>query len=72
MAAVAAYEVVAVTVNRALDLDVLPSVTTAVRRFRWHRVLLGVLTAGALASMWAMIVVVAGAMAAKASRSRRS
>ena len=71
VAAVAAYEVVAVTVNRALDLDVMPSVTTAVRRFRWHRVLLGVLTAGALASMWATIVVVAGAMVAKASRSHR-
>lgn len=71
VAAIAAYEVVAVTVNRALDLDVLPSVTTAVRRFRWHRVVFGVLTAGALASMWATIVVVAGAMVARASRSRR-
>jgi hypothetical protein len=71
VAAIAAYEVVAVTVNRALDLDVLPSVTTAVRRFRWHRVVVGVLAAGALASMWATIVVVAGAMVARASRSRR-
>jgi hypothetical protein len=71
VAAIAAYEVVAVTVNRALDLDVLPSVTTAVRRFRWHRVVFGVLAAGALASMWATIVVVAGAMVARASRSRR-
>ncbi len=70
LASLAAYEVVAVTVNRTLDLDLLPSLSQGVRRFRWSHVIGALVGVSVLATMWGTIAAVAAGMTAAARRRR--
>jgi hypothetical protein len=69
--AVCVYEVVAITVNAALDDDVLPSVTTYLTRFHWRSFVHRLLVLGLLAGMWATLVSAAAVLTQVARRAAR-
>ena len=52
VAGLCCYEVAATTINRALDDDLLPTVTGFVARFGWGRVFHRVFLLGAMGAMW--------------------
>jgi hypothetical protein len=65
------YEVVAITVNAALDEDVLPSVTTYLTRFHWRSFFHRLLIIGMLAGMWTTLVSGAAVITQVARRAAR-
>ncbi len=69
--AVCVYEVVAITVNAALDEDVLPSITTYLTRFHWRSFLRRLLVLGMLAGMWTTLVSSAAVITQVARRAAR-
>lgn len=71
MAGIAVYEVAAVTINSALELDLLPTITGSLQRFRWGRLFGKLAAVGILAAMWALVAAAAATLAGLSARPRQ-